>query len=155
MIDHQMEHILVKRNNLDSSNALSTCLIKRSPLLHARHACHQGMRDRDPFANTIRRMNAPRHWMQLRLNELQMQTQCKKSNTQNQVNASHGMKYSPPPKTNISPKVRSNQLAVFRFPSQLTAHIQVQDSSIPSSIPLQASKTVVKPQKPWRMPLEL
>ena len=55
-----MEHILVKRNNLDSSNALSTCLIKRSPLLHARHACHQGMRDRDPFANTIRRMNAPR-----------------------------------------------------------------------------------------------
>ena len=60
MIDHQMEHILVKRNNLDSSNALSTCLIKRSPLLHARHACHQGMRDRDPFANTIRRMNAPR-----------------------------------------------------------------------------------------------
>ena len=142
-----MEHILVKRNNLDSSNALSTCLIKRSgtPV----------MGDRDPFANTIRRMNAPRHWMQLRLNELQMQTQCKKSNTQNQVNASHGMKYSPPPKTNISPKVRSNQLAVFRFPSQLTAHIQVQDSSIPSSIPLQASKTVVKPQKPWRMPLEL
>ena len=98
MIDHQMEHILVKRNNLDSSNALSTCLIKHSPLLHARHACQQGMGDRDPFANTIRRMNAPRHWMQLRLNELQMQTQCKKSNTQNQVNASHGMKYSPPPK---------------------------------------------------------
>ena len=85
-----MEHILVKRNNLDSSNALSTCLIKRSgtPV----------MGDRDPFANTIRRMNAPGHWMQLRLNELQMQTQCKKSNTQNQVNASHGMKYSPPPK---------------------------------------------------------